>query len=91
MKKISSLDENGETTWLMGEAVISSCPYKTDKQAWEASLATEPDSLKFEGANGKKKFCFERDKNQSAASLGDKFEREEVLLDETITTCRKTD
>ena len=91
MKKISSLDENGETTWLMGEAVISACPYKTDKQAGGASLATEPDPLRFEGANERKKFCFDRDMNQSAASLADKFEWEEVLLDETITTCRKTD
>ena len=32
MKKISSLDENGETTWLMGEVVISACPYKTEKR-----------------------------------------------------------
>ena len=91
MKKISSLDENGEKMWLMGEVVLSACPYKTEKGAGGASLGTEPKPLRFEGANGRKKFYFDRDMNQSAASQGDKFEREEVLLDETITTCRKTD
>ena len=67
------------------------CPYRTDKQSGEASIATGPDPLRFEGTNGRKKLCLNSDMNQLAASLGDKFGREEILLDETNTTCRKTD
>ena len=91
MKKILRLDENGETVRIMGEVVVSTCPYRTDKQSGEASIATGPDPLRFEGTNGRKKLCFDNDMNQLAASLGEKFGREEILLDETNTTCRKTD
>ena len=53
MKKILRLDENGETVGIMGEVVVSTCPYRTDKQCGETSIATEPDPLRFEETNGR--------------------------------------
>ena len=74
-KKIASVSEEGGTTWLRGEAVISACPYKRDKQINGQTEATELVSPQFEGANGSKRFCSEKDMNQSDA---DRFERERL-------------
>ena len=73
-KRVSSIDENGGTTWLRGEAVISACPYKTDKQSNGSTDATELVPSEFEGTNGNKRFCGENELNQST---GSRIEREQ--------------
>ena len=72
-KKMSCTGENGVIKWLRGEAVISACPYKTDRQCNEISEATGLAPSGFEGANGNKRFCEERGSNQLTAS---RIERE---------------
>ena len=74
-KRISSVSEEGGTTWLRGEAVISACPYKMDKQNIEQTEAIELIPAKFEGTNGNKRFCGETAMNQSNTG---RFEREET-------------
>ena len=72
-KKVSSVSENGGTTWLRGEAVISACPYKMDKQTSGQTEATELIPSQFVGTNGSKRFCIEKTVNKSTTG---RFERE---------------